>query len=118
MAITQIRTLTVPVSDQDQAKDFYVETLGFDLVADNTMEPMRWLEVAPKGATTSVVLGLHPDMTPGSQRGVLLVTSDIDTDCKRLRQAGVELDGPVEQPWGRQATFSDPDGNAFVLSAI
>lgn len=85
---------------------------------DDAMGPMRWLEVAPPGAATSLVLGSHPAMTPGSQQGVLLTTSDIDGDCTRLRDAGVELEGPDDMPWGRQATFRDPDGNGFVLSAV
>ncbi|PSL06840.1 catechol 2,3-dioxygenase-like lactoylglutathione lyase family enzyme [Haloactinopolyspora alba] len=115
MTITRVRTLNVPVSDQDKAKTFYVDTLGFDVLADNDMGPTRWLEVAPPGAETSLVLGSHATMPPGSQKGVVLTTSDVDGDCARLRAAGVELEGPDDMPWGRQATFHDPDGNGFVL---
>ncbi|NDL60659.1 VOC family protein [Phytoactinopolyspora mesophila] len=117
MAITHVRTLNVPVSDQDRAKAFYTESLGFHVVVDNSMGPMRWLEVAPHGAATSIVLGAHPDMIPGSQQGILLTTNDIDRDCEQLRAAGVSVDGPEDQPWGRQASFTDPDGNGFLLSA-
>ena len=53
MAITHIQLLSVPVTDQDRARDFYVDTLGFDLVADNPMGPdRRWVQVAPKGGQT------------------------------------------------------------------
>ncbi|NEE03813.1 VOC family protein [Phytoactinopolyspora halotolerans] len=117
MTITHVRTFNVPVSDHDRAKAFYAEQLGFDVIGDDVMGPVRWLEVTPPGAATTLVLGGHPEMTPGSLQGVLLTTDDIDADCTRLRQAGVEIEGPVDQPWGRQATFSDPDGNGFVLSA-
>jgi catechol 2,3-dioxygenase-like lactoylglutathione lyase family enzyme len=55
-----VQTLTVPVADQDRAKDFYVGTLGFEVVADNQAEPMRWLQVAPTGAATGLVLGAMP----------------------------------------------------------
>ena len=57
MTISHISLLSLPVSDQDRAAAFYVGTLGFELVADNRMGPaQRWVQVAPKGATTSITL--------------------------------------------------------------
>ncbi|WP_242903392.1 VOC family protein [Actinomadura terrae] len=47
MNITSVRLLTVPVSDQDAAKDFYAGTLGFEVVRDQAMGPVRWLQLAP-----------------------------------------------------------------------
>jgi predicted enzyme related to lactoylglutathione lyase len=118
MNITHVRLLTVPVSDQDAAKDFYAGKLGFEVVADRSMGPMRWLQLAPKGAETSVVLANHlPGMTPGSVHGLMLETSDLDADCEQLRLAGVDVEGPQDLPWGRQATLTDPDGNGIVLAA-
>jgi catechol 2,3-dioxygenase-like lactoylglutathione lyase family enzyme len=119
MNITKIQLLSVPVSDQDRARDFYVNTLGLELVRDNPMgEDTRWVEVAPKGAETSITLVTWiPAMPPGTHQGLILQTTDIDGDCERLRQAGVAVDGPADVPWGRQATFTDPDGNGFVLSS-
>lgn len=117
MNITQVQTLTVPVADQDRAKDFYVGTLGFEVVADNQAGPMRWLQVAPAGAVTGLALSALPHFRPGSLQGVILASGDIDGDCERLRRAGVAVDGPHSQPWGTQATFADPDGNGFVLLA-
>ncbi|RKS76596.1 catechol 2,3-dioxygenase-like lactoylglutathione lyase family enzyme [Actinomadura pelletieri DSM 43383] len=117
MNITHVRLLTVPVSDQDAAKTFYADRLGFEVVTDQSMGPVRWLQVAPKGAQTSVVLADHmPGVTPGSVQGLILETSDLDGDCERLREAGVEVDGPQDLPWGRQATLTDPDGNGLVLA--
>ncbi|TYB48042.1 VOC family protein [Actinomadura chibensis] len=117
MNITHVRLLTVPVSDQDAAKSFYADTLGFEVVADQSTGPVRWLQLAPKGARTSVVLASHvPGHEPGSLHGLILETSDLDDDCERLRQAGVDVDGPQDLPWGRQATLADPDGNGLVLA--
>ncbi|MEV6104661.1 VOC family protein [Streptomyces sp. NPDC051940] len=117
MNITHTRFVTVPVSDQDRAKQFYAGTLGFEVVADHQMGPVRWLGVAPKGERTYFVLASESmGFTPGTVRGTMLVTSSLDADCAELRAAGVEVEGPVEQPWGRQATLKDPDGNAFVLT--
>ena len=60
---TKIGTISVGVSNQDKALDFYVNTLGFETVADQPMsETERWLEVAPPGAQTHIMLGLRGQM--------------------------------------------------------
>jgi catechol 2,3-dioxygenase-like lactoylglutathione lyase family enzyme len=118
--ISHIRLLSLPVSDQDRARDFYVDTLGFDLVRDNQMGPdQRWVEVAPKGALTSVTLVTwFPTMPPGSAKGLVLETDDLDADVAALTAGGVPIpDGIQHQPWGRFVTFDDPDGNGIVLQA-
>lgn len=53
--------------------------------------------------------------TPGETRGIMLVTTDVDADCARLTAAGVAVEGPDDLPWGRMASFSDPDGNSLML---
>lgn len=116
MNIAEIRTITVFVSDQDKAKAFYVGTLGFDVRGDMTMGDNRWLEVAPPGENTTMVLHKpFPGNSAGSTHGVILGTADLDADCAALTAAGVDVDGPQDVPWGRQAMFTDPDGNGFVL---
>jgi predicted enzyme related to lactoylglutathione lyase len=110
-------TMTVFVSDQDRAKTFYAERLGFDVRVDRVAGDNRWLEVAPpKGEVSMVLHQPFPGRTAGTTQGVILASDDLDADCAALAQAGVAVDGPNEMPWGRQATFSDPDGNSFVLS--
>ncbi|NVI88697.1 VOC family protein [Actinomadura sp. BRA 177] len=116
MHITHVRLLTVPVSDLDAAKTFYAGTLGFDVVMDRSTGPIRWLQLAPEGAQTNIVLADHVP-APGSLHGLMLETSDLDADCAKLRAAGVDVDGPQDLPWGRQATLTDPDGNGIVLAA-
>jgi catechol 2,3-dioxygenase-like lactoylglutathione lyase family enzyme len=118
MNITHVRLLSLPVSDQDRAKDFYVNTLGFDLIADNPMGPgQRWVQVGPKGAATSLTLVTWFDKMPaGSLSGLVLETDDIDGDVAKLRAAGVAVDGPEDEDWGRRVTFADPDGNGIVLA--
>ncbi|MEU9843649.1 VOC family protein [Actinomadura sp. NPDC048032] len=118
MNITHVRLLTVPVSDQDAARDFYATKLGFEVVVDRSTGPMRWLQMAPKGAETNVVLANHvPGAAPGGVHGLMLETTDLDADCEHLRDAGVRVEGPQDLPWGRQATLTDPDGNGIVLAA-
>lgn len=117
MNITHVRLLTVPVSDLDAAKTFYSDALGFDVVMDRSTGPVRWLQLAPDGAKTNIVLADHTPAAPGSLQGLILETSALDADCEALRQAGVDVDGPQDLPWGRQATLTDPDGNGIVLAA-
>ena len=56
-AVTRIGTVIVPVADQDRALEFYVGTLGFEVRLDTPFGPgMRWIEVAPPGAETTLAL--------------------------------------------------------------
>ena len=117
--IDQIRIVSVPVSDQERARDFYVNTLGFELRADDAWgdEGMRWIEVAPQGSATSLTLVTwFESMLPGSLQGLVVATDDIAATYDDLVAKGVPFDfPPTDQPGGKQAVFRDPDGNGLVL---
>lgn len=116
--INQVQTLSVPVGDQEQAKSFYTETLGFKLRADNEWgEGMRWIEVAPEGGAVSLSLVTWFDAMPaGSLQGLVVATDDINATHEELTNKGVHFDmPPTDQAGGLQAVFRDPDGNSFVL---
>lgn len=118
MGITAIQLFSLPVSDQDRARDFYVGVLGFELVNDVQMGPgMRWVQVRPPGALTSITLVTWFDtMAPGAVRGTVLETDDLEGEIARLADLGVAVDGDIQvAPWGRFVTFTDPDGNGLVL---
>ena len=120
MAITQIQLLSLPVADQDRAKAFYVDTLGFELIADNPMPPSgRWVQVAPEHAATSITLVTwFETMPPGSSKGLVLESDDLAGDVKALTERGVKIEGGIQRaPWGDFVTFDDPDGNGIVLQA-
>lgn len=120
MGITGVQLFSLPVSDQDRARDFYVGVLGFELVADTGMGPsMRWVQVRPPGGATSITLATWFDSMPaGSARGAVLETDDLEGDVVRLGALGVAVDGEVpEALWGRFVTFADPDGNGIVLQS-
>lgn len=120
MPITRVQLFSVPVSDQDRARDFCVDVLGFELVADNVMgSDMRWVAVAPKGASTSITLVTwFPTMSPGSLKGLVLETDNLEVDTERLRSARVAIEDDIQEaPWGRFVTFDDPDGNGIVLQS-
>ena len=120
MAIDHVTLLSVPVSDQDVAKAFYVDVLGLELVRDDPMGPeMRWVQVRPRGAATSLALVTWFDsMPPGSLRGLVLEVPDLEGTLAELASAGLEVDGSIEEaPWGRFVTIEDPDGNGIILQA-
>jgi catechol 2,3-dioxygenase-like lactoylglutathione lyase family enzyme len=116
--IEQVQIVSVPVSDQARAKAFYVDILDFDLLEDTPFgSGMRWVQVAPKGSTTSLTLVTwFESMPPGSLQGLVVATEDIHATYDELSAKGVLFDfPPTEQPGGLQAVFRDPDGNGLVL---
>jgi predicted enzyme related to lactoylglutathione lyase len=120
MTISKVQLFSVPVSDQDRAKDFYVGVLGMTLVSDNQLGPdMRWVQVAPPSAGTAITLVTwFPTMPAGSTKGIVLETDDLDADAAALEAKGVVFaNGIEEQPWGRFVQFDDPDGNGIIVQA-
>ncbi len=120
MTITNVQLFSVPVSDQDRARDFYVDTLGFELVMDTQLGPdMRWVMVKPAGGQTALTLVTwFPTMPAGSLKGTVLETDNLEQDVERLTGLGVHIAGGIEDaPWGRFVQFDDPDGNGIVLQA-
>src|SRR5271166_1694497 len=100
--ITGVRTVGVPVSDQDRAIDFYVGTLGFEKRLDVDMGGgRRWVEVAPSGAAISIALvAAHEGLPAGVETGIRLVDAD-----EVLRWEGVP---PM-------FAFRDQDGNGMEI---
>jgi uncharacterized glyoxalase superfamily protein PhnB len=120
--ITHIAVTGVFVSAQDKALDFYVNKLGFEKRADEAMgDGMRWIEVAPPGAVTRIVLSRATQEWGAARLGqftsIVFEPDDIDVTFRELTARGVEFnEPPADQPWGgRQALFKDQDGNIFVL---
>jgi catechol 2,3-dioxygenase-like lactoylglutathione lyase family enzyme len=118
MAITNVQLLSVPVSDQDRARDFYVDVLGFQLVQDTWFSPdMRWVMVRPHGAETALTLVTwFPSMPPGSLQGLVLETGELEETIEGIRRRGGSIpDGIETAPWGRYVQLEDPDGNGLIL---
>jgi catechol 2,3-dioxygenase-like lactoylglutathione lyase family enzyme len=117
MSLTHLQLLSVPVADQDRARDFYTGTLGLELISDVTMGPaQRWVQVGIPGAQTSLTLVTWFDSMPaGSLRGLVIETDDLDADVKALAARGLATSDPQEAPWGRFVTFEDLDGNGLIL---
>ncbi len=117
MSINSFEIISVPVSDQQRSKAFYRDVLGFELIRESPMGPgMSWIQLAPRGQSVTLALVTwFEQMKPGGLQGVMVNTSDIDAEHAALRSRGLELTEIKEEPWGRYAMFSDPDGNGWVL---
>jgi catechol 2,3-dioxygenase-like lactoylglutathione lyase family enzyme len=119
MALTNLSVISVPVSDQDRAKRFYGDTLGFSVDIDSSFgDGMRWVMLRPPGSGTAITLVTWFETMPaGSLKGSVLSCDDLDKTLADLVARGVSFneDEVQEAPWGRWKTFDDPDGNGWVL---
>jgi catechol 2,3-dioxygenase-like lactoylglutathione lyase family enzyme len=116
--ITDVRTVGIGVRDQDAAVAFFVDTLGFEKRLDAPISPgMRWIEVAPYGATTSVALN-QTERPAGitTDTGIRCVVPDVDAEHEAMRRRGVDV-GEVMRWEGvpPMYSFDDPDGNRFYI---
>ena len=117
--ISQIGTVMVPVSDQDQALAFYTDKLGFETRADIPFgHGDRWVEVAPAGAATTIALVLPREgEATGIETRVGFTSEDIDADHSDLRERGVDVDAEVMRmgdPVPPMFFFRDQDGNRLL----
>jgi predicted enzyme related to lactoylglutathione lyase len=120
--LAAVRSAGVYVGDQDRAKRFFTETLGFELLQDVPMgegpQAARWIEVAPPERNVVLVLFTPDDQQDrvGTFSNILFTCDDIQATHEELRTRGVEfVDPPSRQPWGWWASFKDPDGNTYGL---
>jgi catechol 2,3-dioxygenase-like lactoylglutathione lyase family enzyme len=116
----KLELVSIPVTDVDRAKDFYVNNVGFNADHDHQVnDALRFVQLTPPGSACSVVLGIGiTDMAPGSQRGVQVVVEDVEAARQHLIANGVAASEVDVQPWGSFVTFSDPDGNTWALQQL
>ena len=115
--IFRLELVTVPVSDVDRAKAFYVDRAGFDVEQDVRVDDThRFVELMPPGSLCSIALTTgYIDAAPGSIQGLQLNVDDADAAHAFLRDRGVEVSAIETYPWGRFCFFSDPDGNRWSV---
>ncbi|HXW16773.1 MAG TPA: VOC family protein [Candidatus Acidoferrales bacterium] len=117
MAFRGLALISIPVSDQKRAKDFYTNVLGFALKREAPYrENTSWIELSPgDGQPSFTLVTWFPSMPAGSLRGLVLLVDNLEATCADLKVRGLSLPEIKSEPWGRFATFSDPDGNGWVL---
>jgi catechol 2,3-dioxygenase-like lactoylglutathione lyase family enzyme len=131
----KLEVVVIPVSDVDRAKRFY-SNLGWRLDADFVVgDEFRGVQFTPPGSSCSIHFGRGiTSAVPGSAQGLYLVVSDIEAARAELVGRGVDVSevfhraGPGKPPLGGPdparrsyasfATFSDPDGNSWLLQEV
>jgi catechol 2,3-dioxygenase-like lactoylglutathione lyase family enzyme len=137
----KLEVVVVPVADLDKAKDFY-QALGWRLDADFAAgADFRVVQLTPPGSACSVIFGTGvTSAAPGSAQGLHLVVTDIDAARAELAARGAEVSevfhdagglfhhsgtvgrvagpAPAHKSYGSFASFSDPDGNGWLLQEI
>ncbi|MBF6468826.1 VOC family protein [Nocardia beijingensis] len=125
----RIGLMTIVVAEYDSAIDFFVDSLGFELVEDsaartNDGRAKRWVVVRPPGAETGILLaradGAAQAAVIGQQVagrvGFFLQVEDFQSAYDRMVARGVEfVRAPRDEPYGRVAVFLDIAGNRWDL---
>jgi catechol 2,3-dioxygenase-like lactoylglutathione lyase family enzyme len=116
----RLELISVPVSDVDRAKEFYVEKAGFNPDHDHTVsDELRFVQLTPPGSPASIAIGKGTsEAEPGSVEGLQLVVKDIEAARSELAGRGVEVSEVQDFPWGRFVFFKDPDGNGWAVQEI
>jgi lactoylglutathione lyase len=118
--ITGMYAVGVPVSDQDRALEFYVDTLGLEQRLDVPLEQFggRWIEVAPPDASVTIALVPERDGVPsGVETGIRLTTGDADVVHADLQSRGVDVGEMLRWPEA-PAMFAVRDQDANGLEII
>jgi catechol 2,3-dioxygenase-like lactoylglutathione lyase family enzyme len=109
----RIAFVTLAVTDQDRAKQFYVDALGWECTYDEIGPFGRWIDILPPGSDCAIAL--VPEQRPPT-RGIVVEIDDLDAVYAECAPRGVPFAAPpAEQPHGTFAAFDDPDGNGFVF---
>ena len=127
--MSHLHLVAMIVDDYDQAIDFFVRVLQFDVIEDvpsvtNDGRPKRWVVVRPRGGQTGILLaradGEHQRTAVGQQFagrvGLFLRVDDFEATYQRMLDAGVTfVRPPRDEPYGKVAVFVDIAGNRWDL---
>ena len=130
----KLELVVVPVSDVDRAKSFYTEKAGFNLDVDHRAgDDFRVVQLTPPGSACSISIGKGiTQAAPGSVQGLHLVVSDILAARAEFVERGVDVGeifhfesgqqvsgpDPQRRDYGSFLSFSDPDGNSWVVQQV
>jgi catechol 2,3-dioxygenase-like lactoylglutathione lyase family enzyme len=123
----KLELVILPADDLDVAKEFYADRAGFHVDVDHQAENFRVVQLTPPGSACSVTL--MKATSPARVQGLHLMVSDVEAARAELVGRGVDVSEPFHFENGSQtpgpdpqrgdyntfASFSDPDGNGWVL---
>jgi lactoylglutathione lyase len=116
--VTRVRTIGVPVRDQDSALKFYTDVLGCGKSMDVPVGGGgRWIEVTPPGGGTTIALTMaKADAPAGVETGIRLCAPDADAFRQHLLDHGASVDEVLRWPGvPPMFAFRDQDGNGLEI---
>lgn len=115
----KLELITVPVTDVNRARDFYVK-IGFKLDMDKRVnKKIRFVQLTPPGSACSIAIGEGiATMEPGSLKGLQVVVENAVKFRSYLQSKGLEVGEVDVQPWGSFVYFADPDGNRWAAQEL
>jgi catechol 2,3-dioxygenase-like lactoylglutathione lyase family enzyme len=130
----KLELIVVPVADVDRAKAFYLDQAGFGLLVDHSAgEDFRVVQLTPPGSACSIALMKNVDAA-GTLQGLHLIVHDIDAARAELTARGGEPSDvfhfdsatgsqvpgadPERASYNSFMTFSDPDGNGWMVQEV
>jgi len=119
-AIDKIVTVTIAVSDQEQALAWFVGKLGFEKRKDMSGQGMRWLTVAPpeQKEVEFLLADWYPDLI-GKNPTCVVATRNLQGAYEKLVASGVEFtQTPAKRPYGAEAVFRDLYGNKYAMVEV
>jgi catechol 2,3-dioxygenase-like lactoylglutathione lyase family enzyme len=130
----KLELIVVPVSDVDRARDFYVDKAGFTLDVDHRAgDAFRVVQLTPPGSACSITIGTGLTTAgPGTYQGLHLIVEDAEAARAELLERGVDVSEPFhfgaegQTPglhpervdYGTFLSFSDPDGNGWLVQEV
>jgi catechol 2,3-dioxygenase-like lactoylglutathione lyase family enzyme len=128
----KLELIVVPASDVDGTKAFYLEQVGFELLVDHRAgEDFRVVQMTPPGSACAIAVMKQPERA-GSLLGLHLIVPDVDAARAELAGRGVEVSevfhfdeggqqpghDPERRDYNSFVSFSDPDGNGWLVQEV
>ena len=116
--IRGVYEVAIRVSDLSRSEAFYCKTLGLKVGLRD--EQRNWLFLRTGDSSGMIVLQEDPDSWPSQHLAFKVHESEIEQSTKKLREKGIEVEGPVLHDWipAKSVYFEDPDGHALELCAV
>ena len=115
----KLELVSVPVTDVERAKAFYVERAGFKLDYDHQVsDDLRFIQLTPPGSACSIAMGDGITPSPPGSAQCQLVVADVHAARAELLDRGVEVGEVQDLPWGSFVFFDDPDGNRWAVQQL
>src|ERR1700750_620349 len=115
----KLELVTVPVTDVDRAKSFYVEQAGFNADHDHAVsDTLRFVQLTPPGSACSIAIGTGLTDTPPGTANLQVVVADVEAAREELMSRGLDVGDVQTCDWGSFVFFADPDGNRWAVQQL